>query len=192
VIRVLLSEGSSLTAREVVTCLGPLDVHLEVLDPDPLCLARFSRWVRAVHRCPRSGADPLGYLECVWQAVAERQIDVEFARLLEELGLQMVLRYEIDGASPDYPSRSLLADRPGYDDRRQRGLDAREHRQRALGAEARHRVVAEHDIPSAQLQGVAHRLLGLVPLEIDPPTRTPQTARHQLGIAGRVVDDQDA
>jgi hypothetical protein len=44
-VRVLLTEGSSLTAREVVTCLGPVGHHLEVLDPDALCLARFSRWV---------------------------------------------------------------------------------------------------------------------------------------------------
>jgi hypothetical protein len=65
-----------LTAREVVTCLGPVGFKVEVLDSDPLCLVRFSRWVRKVHRCPRSGADPLGYLEFLKQVVAERQIDV--------------------------------------------------------------------------------------------------------------------
>lgn len=75
-IRVLLSEGSSLTSREVVTCLGPVGYHLEALDPDPLCIARFSRWMRRIHRCPRSGADPLGYLEAVKRVVAERRIDV--------------------------------------------------------------------------------------------------------------------
>jgi hypothetical protein len=76
VVRVLLSEGSSLTAREVVTCLGPLGLQLEALDPDPLCVARFSRWVRKVHRCPRSGDDPLGYLGLLEQVLVERQIDV--------------------------------------------------------------------------------------------------------------------
>lgn len=75
-VRVLLSEGSSLTAREVVTCLGPVGYHVEVVDSDPLCLARLSRWVRRVHRCPRSGADPLAYLELVTRVVAERRIDV--------------------------------------------------------------------------------------------------------------------
>jgi hypothetical protein len=75
-IRVLLSEGSSLTSREVVTCLGPVGYHLEALDPDPLCVARFSRWTRRIHRCPRSGADPLGYLEAVRRVVVERRIDV--------------------------------------------------------------------------------------------------------------------
>ncbi len=78
VIRVLLSEGSSLSAREVVTCLGPVGYHVEALDPDPLCIARLSRWVRKVHRCPASGSDPLGYLELVKRVVDERQIDVVF------------------------------------------------------------------------------------------------------------------
>src|SRR5262249_19756605 len=78
-IRVLLSEGSSLTSREVVTCLGPSGYHLEALDPDPLCIARFSRWMHRTHRCPRAGADPLGYLEAVRRVVAERRIDVLLA-----------------------------------------------------------------------------------------------------------------
>jgi hypothetical protein len=75
-VRVLLSEGSSLTAREVLTCLGPAGYHVEALDPDPLCLARFSRWTRKVHRCPTAGTDPLGYLEIVKRVVTERRIDV--------------------------------------------------------------------------------------------------------------------
>ncbi len=32
--------------------------------------------MRKVHRCPRSGADPLGYLEVVQRVVAERRVDV--------------------------------------------------------------------------------------------------------------------
>jgi hypothetical protein len=74
--RVLLTEGSSLTSREVVTCLGPAGYRLELLDPDGLCLARFSRWVRKVHRCPHAGADPLGYLDRLDEVVAQRRIDV--------------------------------------------------------------------------------------------------------------------
>jgi hypothetical protein len=72
----LLSEGSSLTAREVLTCLGPAGYHIEALDPDPLCIARFSRWMRRVHRCPRPGTDPVRYLELVKRVVVERRIDV--------------------------------------------------------------------------------------------------------------------
>src|ERR1700733_3290123 len=68
--------GSSLTAREGVSCLGPAGYHIEVLDPDPLCLARWSRWVRKVHRCPRPGGEPLDWLELVKHLVVERRIDV--------------------------------------------------------------------------------------------------------------------
>jgi hypothetical protein len=75
-LRVLLSEGSSLTAREVLTCLGPAGHDLEVLDPDPLCLARFSRWVRKVHVCPPPTTEPRSYLELAKRTVAERSIDV--------------------------------------------------------------------------------------------------------------------
>lgn len=75
-LRVLLTEGSSLTSREVVSCLGPAGYHLEVLDPDAMCLARFSRWVRRVHRCPHAGADPLAYLEALGRVAAGRRIDV--------------------------------------------------------------------------------------------------------------------
>ncbi|MBV9310043.1 MAG: hypothetical protein JOZ73_04385 [Solirubrobacterales bacterium] len=75
-VRVLLSEGSSLTAREVLTCLGPAGYHLESLDPDWLCIARFSRWMHRVHPCPVSGADPAGYLDAVRRVVVERRIDV--------------------------------------------------------------------------------------------------------------------
>ena len=41
-----------------------------------MCLDRFSRWMRRVHRCPPSGADPLGYLQTLEQVVARRGIDV--------------------------------------------------------------------------------------------------------------------
>jgi hypothetical protein len=54
----------------------PLGYRVEVLDPDPLCIARFSRWVQRVHRWPASGSDPLGYLDLVKRVVDERQIDV--------------------------------------------------------------------------------------------------------------------
>lgn len=74
--RVLLTEGSSLTAREVVTCLGPAGHHIEVMDPDALCIARFSRWVRRLHRCPHGGSDPRGYLRRLQEVVAGRAIDV--------------------------------------------------------------------------------------------------------------------
>jgi hypothetical protein len=75
-VRVLLSEGSSLTARETITALGPAGHELEVMDPDPLCLARFSRWVRRVIRCPPIGLDPDGYIDAVGEQLGRRRYDV--------------------------------------------------------------------------------------------------------------------
>jgi hypothetical protein len=73
---VLLTEGSSLTSREIVSCLGPLGYRLEVMDANPLCVDRFSRWVRRVHRAPSAGSDPLSYLRALERVVAARRIDV--------------------------------------------------------------------------------------------------------------------
>jgi carbamoylphosphate synthase large subunit len=56
--------------------LGPAGYHVEVLDPDPLCIARFSRWASRVHRAPAAALDPLAYLESLRRVVEERKIDV--------------------------------------------------------------------------------------------------------------------
>ena len=61
-LRVLLSEGTSTSAREAITILGLAGHIVEVCDPSPVCLGRFSRFVGKFHRCPglarRSGRFP--------------------------------------------------------------------------------------------------------------------------------------
>jgi hypothetical protein len=54
-----------LTAREFLSVLGPAGHHIEVVDANPTCICRFSRWTKRVHKCPPPGTDPLGYLEAV-------------------------------------------------------------------------------------------------------------------------------
>src|ERR1700751_4200611 len=61
-LRILVPEGSSTSGREAVTILGLLGHHLEVCDPSPWCLARYSRFVKKFHRCPPLRDDPEGYL----------------------------------------------------------------------------------------------------------------------------------
>ncbi len=73
---ILFSEGSSLTAREFLSVLGPAGHHIEVVDPDPLCICRFSRWTRRVHRSPASGLDPIGYIGAVNALLAYGTFDV--------------------------------------------------------------------------------------------------------------------
>jgi biotin carboxylase len=62
-VKILLSDGSGLTARQVAGRLSESGHDVEVLSPDSLCLCRFTRHVRRVHRVPSYGADPLGWLE---------------------------------------------------------------------------------------------------------------------------------
>src|SRR6195952_1032870 len=69
-LRVLVSEGSSTSAREAITILGVSGHHVEVCDPSAWCLARFSRFVRKFHHCPGLRTDPAGYL-----AFVERLLD---------------------------------------------------------------------------------------------------------------------
>jgi predicted ATP-grasp superfamily ATP-dependent carboligase len=74
--RILLSEGASTSAREAITALGLRGHHVEVCDPDPHCLGRFSRFVRKFHRCPPLGADPQGYLAFIMDRISGGQFDV--------------------------------------------------------------------------------------------------------------------
>lgn len=73
--KILLSEGSSLSAREAITALGLAGHRVELVTSDPLCLGRFSRFVGRVHRAPSSGADPDGYLASVIETVKTNRID---------------------------------------------------------------------------------------------------------------------
>jgi hypothetical protein len=74
--RILLSEGSSLSARQAITTLGLAGHEVEVCDPAPICIGRFSRFVRRFHRCPGLGRDPVGYLDFLLDLLAREKFDV--------------------------------------------------------------------------------------------------------------------
>src|SRR5262245_12876436 len=79
-VRVLMSEGSSLSARQTLSALGPLGYALDVCDPRPgMCLARFSRYVRRIFRCPSFATDPAGYLQFVVARLNSERYDVLLA-----------------------------------------------------------------------------------------------------------------
>jgi hypothetical protein len=75
-LRVLVSEGSSTSACEAITILGLAGHTVEVCDPSPWCLSRFSRLVAKFHRCPGLRDDPAGYLAFVEQRLADGKFDV--------------------------------------------------------------------------------------------------------------------
>ncbi|HEY0327511.1 MAG TPA: hypothetical protein VGC77_00300 [Rhodopseudomonas sp.] len=75
-LRVLLSEGGSTSAREAITVLGRAGHRVEICDPSPRCLGRFSRHVTKFHRCLGLGRDPAGYLGFVEDLLAREKFDV--------------------------------------------------------------------------------------------------------------------
>ena len=75
-LRVLVSEGNSTSAREAITILGLSGHLIEVCDPSPWCLARFSRFVRKFHHCPGLRDDPAGFLGYVEALLATQHFDV--------------------------------------------------------------------------------------------------------------------
>lgn len=77
--RILFSEGSSTSARQSLSALGPLGHEIEICDPDPLCLGRFSRYTQRFHRCPSFTRQPGEYLDFVVQRLRERRFDVLLA-----------------------------------------------------------------------------------------------------------------
>jgi predicted ATP-grasp superfamily ATP-dependent carboligase len=75
-LRVLVSEGNSTSAREAITILGLSGHTVEVCDPSPYCLARFSRFMRKFHRCPGLRDDPAGFLAFIENLLATQHFDV--------------------------------------------------------------------------------------------------------------------
>jgi predicted ATP-grasp superfamily ATP-dependent carboligase len=75
-LRILIPEGSSTSVREAITVLGLAGHHVEVCDPSPWCLARYSRFVRKFHRCPGLRRDPAGFLAFVENLIAAERFDV--------------------------------------------------------------------------------------------------------------------
>jgi predicted ATP-grasp superfamily ATP-dependent carboligase len=116
-LRVLLSEGNSTSAREAITVLGLKGHIVEVCDPSPLCLGRFSRFVSKFHRCPGLRDDPAGYLAFVEKLLAERPFDVLlpiheqgflFARVRERIEARVGL------ALPDFESFRAAHSKAGF------------------------------------------------------------------------------
>ncbi len=74
---ILLSEGSSTSARQTLYALGGR-YALDVLDPAFLCQCRFSRFVRRIWHCPPFRTDPQGYLQRVVELLKREKYDVLF------------------------------------------------------------------------------------------------------------------
>jgi predicted ATP-grasp superfamily ATP-dependent carboligase len=116
-LRVLVSEGSSTSAREAITILGLAGHHVEVCDPSPWCLARYSRFVRKFHRCPGLRNDPAGFLAFVERLLAMRPFDVllpthEQGFLFARVPGQLLPRAGV--ALPDFKSYRTVHSKAGF------------------------------------------------------------------------------
>lgn len=75
--RILLTEGSSLSARQTISALGPLGYRIDVLDNNPyFCIARHSRFVRRCIRVPSFRLNPWGYYESLLKQLQQTHYDV--------------------------------------------------------------------------------------------------------------------
>lgn len=116
-LRVLLTEGSSTSAREALTVLGLGGHHVEMCDPAPWGLARFSRFLRAWHRCPGLCDDPRGFVDAV-VALLPRDYDVLLPIHEQGLALAKVHRRRLAGrvglALPRYASYRAVIGKAGF------------------------------------------------------------------------------
>jgi glutathione synthase/RimK-type ligase-like ATP-grasp enzyme len=110
--RVLLSEGSGLTSRQVAARLGALGHHVEILSSTPFCLTRFTRHVRAVHRVPRFADDPLAWFATANRIAGLRAIDV-LLPTQEQVAVLSAQRNRLDTATvvPDFGALRRMQDK---------------------------------------------------------------------------------
>jgi len=116
-LRILLSEGSSTSAREAITALGLAGHWVEICDPDRACIGRFSRFVKGFHRCPGLGDDPEGYLAFVLDLISRKRFDVLipiheqgylFAKVQQELARHVAV------ALPSFTSYERAHSKAGF------------------------------------------------------------------------------
>lgn len=110
--RVLLSEGSGLTSRQVATRLGALGHHVEILSSTPFCLTRFTRHVRALHRVPRFADDPIAWLAAADRVARLRAIDV-LLPTQEQVSVLSAQRSRLQAATvvPDFAALRRVQDK---------------------------------------------------------------------------------
>ncbi len=110
--RVLLSEGSGLTSRQVATRLGDLGHHVEILSSSQICLTRFTRYVRKLHLVPRFGLEPLAWLDAANAIAKARAIDLLFPTQ-EQVAVLSARRETLDVATvvPPFPSLRRVQDK---------------------------------------------------------------------------------
>jgi len=115
-LRVLLTEGASLSARQVLYGIGPT-CDIDVLDPDPLCQCRFSSYVRRWIRSPSFVSQPQQFLEFLSRHLVDSRYDVLFPThdqvyLLSRFRKSLSARVGL--ALPDFAALEQLQDKARF------------------------------------------------------------------------------
>ena len=104
--RILLSEGSGLTSRQVATRLGDLGHHVELLSATRVCLTRFTRHVHKLHLVPHFGREPFAWLEAASAIAKAQSIDVLFPTH-EQVAVLSARQHTLNVATVVPPFQSL-------------------------------------------------------------------------------------
>jgi glutathione synthase/RimK-type ligase-like ATP-grasp enzyme len=113
--RILLSDGAGLAARQSATVLSELGHQVEALSPDRWCLCGLTGRVRKVHRVPGLGAGPLAWLDTALDVAARIQADV-LLPVQEQVTVMSRARDRITGAGlltavPDFTALAQVQDK---------------------------------------------------------------------------------
>ena len=74
-LRILFTEGASLSARETLTALGGRH-EIDVIDPDLMCQCHFSSFVHRFYRSPSFSQQPVKFLRFLEKLIRKQQYDV--------------------------------------------------------------------------------------------------------------------
>jgi biotin carboxylase len=108
-LRVLVTDGSSLTARQAVTALAARGAIVEMVDPGLIPLGLFTRFVRKSHRVPAYGSDPWGWLDATIRVLERGGHDALFAAHEQTAVLSLAAdRVRATGAGLAVPSFGSL------------------------------------------------------------------------------------
>ncbi len=74
--KILFCEGSSLSAREALSALGPQNHEIVICDPNPLCICRFTMFKTTYYRSPSINDDLEAYYDFVVRIIQKEKIDI--------------------------------------------------------------------------------------------------------------------
>jgi predicted ATP-grasp superfamily ATP-dependent carboligase len=115
-LRILMTEGASLSARQTLYGLGT-NYLIDVLDPDPLCQCRFSSLVRHWIRSPSFAKEPEKFLHFLADLIRDGKYDVilpthEQVYLLSRFRHAFTQRVGL--ALPEFSSLELLQNKAHF------------------------------------------------------------------------------